>query len=374
MSSRAINQATTHRKLKTMKMLVMLPWLFLFFFVAPVQSQGDLSVELETTPGASQIGPDNTFAKTTLRVVDAAGQTVPNAYLKFHLDAPPDNAFVSTDFPIVENTPLMDYEGVLPDGVLEFDYIYPIRGTYSFVVEAGRDASTLKYEDTLTLQLNENRNEILNFVLFGLILLGLGIAAGFIIGRGARAQRMAATGIALLLGMGLVSGSAFTAQAHDGGNVSSAEAFTEQSTNGNLTLSYSMNPGGGRVGSLNRLTLTATDSSGQLVPDTTFEVAFWHIEDEKPIFATTLFAPAGESNLKFQFFDGAEHEVRLAASNPAGTVGLTRVVEVEGLSPPLPVKIKTTVYLVALVLAGIFIGLRIQAVRAKKLEAMPVGA
>ena len=70
----------------------------------------------------------------------------------------------------------------------------PIRGTYIFVVEAGSDASTLTYEDTLTLQLNENRNEILNFVLFGLRLLGLGIAAGFIIGRGARAQRMAARG------------------------------------------------------------------------------------------------------------------------------------------------------------------------------------
>lgn len=53
---------------------------------------------------------------------------------------------------------------------------------------------------------------------------------------------------------------------------------------------------------------------------------------------------------------------------------LTSVVGVEGLGPPLPVKIKTTVYLIALVLVGILIGLRIQVVHAKKLEAMPVGA
>lgn len=359
-----------------MKKITMLPLLFLLllFLVVPVQSQGDLSIVLETTPAASQIGPDSTFAKTTLRVIDASGQPVSNAYLKFHLDAPPGNAFISTDFPMVEDTPLLGYAGPLPAGILEFDYVYPIRGTYNFAVEAGRDASTLTYEDTLTLKLSENRNEVLNFVFFGLILLGLGIIAGFIIGRGARAQRMVAAGIALLLGVGLVSGSAFTAHAQGGSDVSSAEPFTEQSTNGNLTVSYAMNPGAGRVGSLNHLTLRATDNSGRLVPDTTFEITFWHIEDEKPVFTTTLFAPTGETDLAVQFFDGADHEVRLAAISPVGSVDLTRVVEVEGLSPPLPVKIKTTVYLVALVLVGILIGLRIQVVHAKKLEVIPVRA
>jgi hypothetical protein len=357
-----------------MKKSMILLLLFLLFLVVPVQSQSNLSVVLETAPTAGQIGPDRTFAKTRLRVVDATGQTVPNAYLKFHLDAPPANALISTDFPIVEDTPLLEYAGPLPDGIFEFDYIYPIRGTYIFAIEAGRDASTLTYKDSLKLKLSENRNEVLNFVFFAFILLGLGIATGFIIGRGARAQRMVAASLALLLGLTLVSGSTFTAQAHGGGDVSSVKPFSQQNTNGDLTLSYSMNPGAGRVGTLNHLNLTATNGSGQLVPNTTFEVTLWHIEDEKPVFATTLIAPTGAADLEFQFFDGAEHEVRLVASNPAGTVDLTRVVEVEGLSPPLPVKIKTMVYLVGLVLAGILIGLRIQVVRAKTLEVVPVGA
>lgn len=110
---------------------------------------------------------------------------------------------------------------------------------------------------------------------------------------------MVASGIALLLGMGLVGSSAFTAQAHSGSDVSNVEPFTEQGTNGNLTLSYSMKPGAGRVGTLNHLNLTATDNSGRLVPDTTFEVTLWHIEDEKPVFATTLFTLTGETDLEF---------------------------------------------------------------------------
>jgi hypothetical protein len=355
------------------KKLTLLLLLFLLFLGPPAQGQSDLSVVLETNPPANQIGPDSTLTQTTLRVVDANGQAIPNAYLKFHLDAPPGNAFISTDFPIVEGTPLLEYAGTLPEGVLRFDYIYPIRGNYNFHIEAGRDDTTLTFQETLTLKLRENRNEIFNFVFFGLLLLGLGVVAGFIIGRGARAQRLAAAGLVLLFGLSLVSGSVFTVQAHGGGDGSQAEPFTEQSTDGELSLSYSMNPGAGRVGALNHLNLALSNSQAQLVPDTTFEITFWHIEDEKPVFATSLFAPTGQSDFEFQFFDGAEHEVRVVATNAAGVVDLTRTIEVEGLDPPLPVKIKTTIYLVAFVLVGILIGLRLQLVRGKKLEIAPVG-
>lgn len=357
-----------------MKRLIILPLLCLLFLVRPAHSQSDLSVVLETNPSAGQIGPDRTLTHTTLRVVDANGQAVSNVYLKLHLDAPPGNAFISTDFPVVEGTPLLEYAGTLPAGVLTFDYIYPIRGSYRFHVEAGRDDSDVTFQNTLTLKLSENRNEVLNLIFFGSILVGLGMVAGFVIGRGARAQRMAAVGLVLLFGVGLSSGSLFTAQAHGGGDVSTAEPFTEQSANGDVSLSYSMNPGAGRVGTLNHLNFTATDRQGQLLPDTTFEVTLWHIEDEKPMFATTLFAPTGQADFEFQFFDGAEHEVRAVATNTAGSVALTRMVEVEGLSPPLPVKIKTTIYLLALVLIGILIGLRLQLIRGKKLAMTPVRA
>ena len=357
-----------------MKRLLIFPLLLLLISVNPVQRQNNLSVVLKTTPSATEIGPDSTFVKTTLTVVDAAGQAVPNAYLKLHLDAPSGNAFISTDFPIVEGTPLIEYEGILPDGLLEFSYIYPIRGAYNFEVEAGRDPATATYKDTLTLTISENRNEIFSFIIFAALLLVLGLVAGFIIGRGARAQQMATGGLALLIGAGLVISSTAVAQAHGGGDVSDAEPFTESATNGDLTVAYAMNPGAGRVGTFNALTFSATDTQGNPTSDTTFDVTLWHIEDEKPVFAATLYAPEGNANLNFQFFDGAEHEVRLAASNSAGLVQLTRVVEVEGINPPLPTKIKTTIYLVLITFVGILVGLRIQVVQGKKQQFAPVGA
>lgn len=340
---------------------------------APTQGQGNLSVKLETKPGADQIGPDNSFVHTTLTVVDAGGQAVPNAYLKLHLDSPPGNPIISTDFPIVEDTALLEYEGTLPNGVLEFEYIYPIRGEYTFQVEAGRDAAALSFKDTLSLSLSENSNEVMNGIIFVGGLLVLGIVAGVIIGNGARAQRMAAGIILIVLLGGLIGSTTPLAQAHGGEHEAHTEPFTESATTGDMTLTYLMNPGAGKVGTLNTLTLAATDSAGALAPNTTFEVKLWHIEDDKPVFATTLYAPSGETQFDFQFFDGAEHEVRLTASNASGTVDLTKVVDVEAVDPPLAVKIKTTVMLVLVTLVGILIGLRIQVMRGRGREFIPAG-
>jgi hypothetical protein len=353
---------------------IILVVLLAFLAVTPAQGQDDLAVILETMPAANQIGPDNTLARTTLKVIDASGQAVSNAYLKLHLDSPPGNPVISTDFPMVENTTLLEYEGALPDGVFVFEYIYPIRGAYSFHVEAGRDAGSASFKDTLSLSLSENTNEVINGIIFIGLVLGLGIVAGVIIGNGARAQRMAATGLILaFLIPSLVFGSASLAQAHGGGDVAQVEPFTESAANGDLTLTYGMSPGAGRVGTLNTMSFQASDSSGALVADTTFEVNLWHIEDEKPVFSARLFAPRGQTEFKFQFFDGAEHEVRVTARNASGSVGLARIVEVEGLDPPLAVKIKTTAYLVIVAFLGILIGLRIQFIRGKKREWSHVG-
>lgn len=354
-----------------MRKIIILTLFIGLWVVAPAQSQGDLAVVLETRPPAGQIGPDNTLAQTTLSVVDANGRPLPNAYLKLHVDAPPGNAFISTDFPIVEDTPLLNYEGILPDGVLEFEYIYPIRGQYRFEVEAGREAAAISFKDTLSLTLSENRNEVINGVIFIGLLFILGIVAGLIIGTGARAQRMAAAGLAVLVIGGLVGGAASLVQAHGGDEVSSAEPFTESAANGDLRVTYRMSPGAGRVGALNTLSFEASDSAGNLRPETTFEVTFWHIEDDKPVFATTLYAPTGQTQFEFQFFDGAEHEVRLTAQHGPGTVGLAKVVEVEGISPPISTRLKTTFYLALVILIGILIGLRIQVGRGRGQQLVP---
>ncbi|MCL4302119.1 MAG: hypothetical protein KJ077_40880 [Anaerolineae bacterium] len=362
------------------KRIANLVLLMALFWGPSAQAQSDLSVILEAAPADSQpgpIGPDKTFVHTSLTIVDATGRAVPNAFLKLRLDAPASNPLLSTDFPVVESTTLLRYEGTLPTGRFEFDYIYPIRGQYNFQVEAGRDAATPSFHNTLNLDLSENVNEVINLIILVTGLLALGIVAGVVVGNGARAQRMATMGLVLIaLGIGLLSSLPSTVQAQHGEHdVMSAEPFTESATNKDLTLTYMMNPGRGEVGRLSHLNFAATDSSGAPVPNTSFAVKFWHIEDKKQVFAANLYAPTGQTQLDFQFFDGAEHEVQLQASSATGTVDLTKVIAVQPIDPPLLVKIKTTLYLVLIVFGGILVGLRFSFNRSKSgMEPSPLNA
>lgn len=358
------------------KFLALLP-LIVLFAVAPAHSRGDLAVVLETSPAPEQIGPDETLVRTTLRVVDAGGQAVPNARLKLRLEAPPGQPLISTDFPLVERTTLLAYEGTLPDGVWQFDYVYPIRGTYSFEVAAGTDPGSYAVRDTLKLRLRENRREVLNLVIFLGGLLGFGLVTGVIVGRGARARSLAAAGLSLLLlALALPGGPAATALAHGGEHETGP--VTDSATSGDLTLTSTLRPGGGRVGALNYLTFQATDGQGRPAPGAEFNLSLWHVEDDRPVFAATLPAPQGRADLAFQFFDGAEHRLQVSAARSASpgadTVSLERVVGVEGLSPPLATKIRTLVLLLLVVLAGVVIGLRVEAGRDRKRESLPVAA
>ena len=349
--------------------------LLAFVFTQPLQAQEGLQVTLVTIPSADEIGPDDTLATTTISIVDGTGQPVPNAYLQMHLDAPKGNAFISTDFPIVEGTPLFEFEGLLPDGRLEFDYIYPIRGTYAFEVRAGMSADTLNTAenttDTLSLTIRENASEVWNFAIFAAFLLLFGLIAGYIIGGNARPQPVALGALSILF-WGIVVGlfaenpsvvsahNAAHSAAHGGDTPSNTDPFVEELSQNGLTLRYAMDAGAGRVGTLNAFDFTLTGANDALVPDATFSVDLWHIEDDKPLFSMRLPAPTGTSHMMFQFFDGAEHEVRLEASSPQGNVKLARLVEVEAIDPPLFTKLKTTIYLVFFTFLGILIGLRVR--------------
>jgi len=342
--------------------------LFLLLFSSLVLSgskavaNNDFNVNMVTTPTAKSIGPVADLVHTTLTVKDSNRTIVPNAYLKLHIHSPKGNKILSTDFPWVENTHLMEYEGYLNNGTLVFDYIYPIRGKYRIDVQAGLTPNALSDKQSLSLSVNENPVELKNLLIFIAILLAFGITAGFIIGRGVPSKKAAFTSLAMMMTLALTFGRIPNVYANHPShqNAANVPAFTERASNAGIDLDFTMNPGAGKVGMLNELTLTARDVDGQLIPNTNFDVKLWHIEDDKPVFSTNLFGKNGQANINFQFFDGAEHEVRVVAQNYIGEVSLARIVEVEGIQPPMSAKVKTAIYFVLITLFGIGAGLRLQ--------------
>jgi len=145
----------------------------------------DENVELKYTLDMpiEQIGPDEDVVKLTLHV-QRVGQPL-NARLHVVLDSPPRNSLISTDFPIVEGTRLIDTVAVTQNGELKIDYLFPIRGRYTLTIDATAvDANNEIANETFHFTLRENPNEVRNFVFLVVGLVLFGLISGGVLARG----------------------------------------------------------------------------------------------------------------------------------------------------------------------------------------------
>jgi hypothetical protein len=90
-----------------------------------------VTVSLSSSPPPETIRPDNDMAQVTL-AVQQDGQPVQQGQLQVKVTAPPHPRLLSTDFPIVEATTLLDLASELQDGKFSFDYLFTLSGVYSF--------------------------------------------------------------------------------------------------------------------------------------------------------------------------------------------------------------------------------------------------
>lgn len=132
-----------------------------------------------------------------------------------------------------------------------------------------------------------------------------------------------------------------------------------------LKLMAVLSPAMPAVGETADLSAKLIDASGAPVRDVAYQVSAYHLEDEKDMVNIAFAAPDGTFTWTYQFFDGAAHELRILAA-PQGDaarfapVSAVAEVDVMGLDPPLPVKLKTTFLLLVVVLVGIIVGLAIR--------------
>ncbi len=323
--------------------------------VWPGQAAPAAQVLVETDPPAPAIVPDDTLVTTRLRVVDANGMPVRGARVALHLDTPPRPKVITTDFPHVEDTTLIDLETVLPDGELRFQAVYPIRGTYTFRARVTLPDGQI-VEATPTLSIRENPAEVRNMLIMVGLLFAFGFVSGLIVGSGRKRAGVAA----LVLAAFWLTGS--TALAHNpSGKEPSAQAgpVTVTAEADGLRATATISPGSGAVGRLNEIVVRLTTADGQPVAGQ-ISLAAIHLEDNVPIyrFDDLPLDDDGTARVAVQFFDGTEHELRFTARATDGRAVAWQVpVEVVGFPPPLNVKVRMWLLLLAVVALGLFLGL-----------------
>ena len=93
---------------------------------------------------------------------------------------------MTTDFPIVEGTTLLDLEALAPKGELQFQQMLmlPIRGTYQLLVNLKpiTPNAFTPIQQTLILSVPENGVKFRNFAIVAIMLLTAGLLGGWVIG------------------------------------------------------------------------------------------------------------------------------------------------------------------------------------------------
>ncbi len=318
-----------------------------------------ITVSLSSSPPADAIRPDYDVARVTL-AVERDGQPLTHGHLQVKVTAPPQPKLLSTDFPVVEATTLLELASELKDGTFSFDYLFPIRGEYTFDVALQPIAGASEFAPTSVQtpwQLYESPAEVRNVWLLVVGLFGLGGVLGLVLARSARAQSallLAVFAVPVALGMqaeSLAQGQAETAKAK---HVVRGEQ--------GWALEVHPTPDQGTVGQQVRFDMRLTKDGEVFAGATEMSLELHHIEDDKSIFQTDILASAGETSQRLQFFDGAPHRVtvtaRPASSGPGAASPLQAVfdMDVNGIQPPMAVKLRTMGLLIGVLVIGMVAG------------------
>ncbi len=339
------------------------------------------SIQLTTTPEVGQFYPFEAEATTpqtptllTFTARNPAGELLANSLFKVQIFTPPATPFLSTDFPVVEGTKLLELNAIAPEGKVQFQQMLPIRGKYRLLVNVTPIVANQfsPIEQTLTLDVPENPVKYRNYAILIVVLLAVGIGGGWIMGKQALPQRgeIAPVKVRLLLSGAVLVAIACLVVVNVSAEVSKSHEHTHHSPVETATINDSelqVQISGDKyatVGKLANLQVEAIDpKTNQPVKDVTFKLKTTQLENNWVAFAYQGIPDStGKLNWQQQFFDGAPHllEVEVipnSASSQFQTVVATEEIEVAAVATPLLTRLISFSYLIGAVIIGLAIAL-----------------
>ncbi len=310
---------------------------------------------------------------------DSQGKALSRVRMQIKIVTPETTPWISTDFPIVEGTELLSLEVPAAQGVVEFEQMLPIRGAYQVFVNVlpmNDTAAKPLIEKVLTVNVPENPVKFQNFAILAGMCTLVGVVGGFFIGQpqGGPTLGIPESVRLLLIGLTLTAMAALifiNVSAEFQGGHSSMGGMTakmspmkapspEQDKEQEQVLSLD-GAKEARVGTAESFQAKITDRrTGQAIPSA-FEVSVFNTENNWKLFSI---ATPIDNHLRWrqQFFDGSGHRIEVQTPPHKNQPALItkQSVAVEGIAPPVSVRLKALAYLTGFVALGLFgtMGLR----------------
>ena len=295
----------------------------------------ELNIYLKTSPALGLLRPFADPVNISLLVTRADGRPVDQGSVEIVLDAPKSGAFLSTDFPIVEGSRLLELVLPLRAGRTGWKYLFPIRGEYRLSVRAVTTDGTATAKD-FSVPVLENPTKWLWLGVFCSGLFVFGFAAGRIFTAIPAAARLSS----LLLLLGLVS----IVRGHDG--PSSAEKASSRHKAVEIAAAT--------VGTPTRLRWRAVDG---VKATALLSLSITHLEKHKTVFAIDKVPVDKDYSFDFHFPDGAEYRVdslaEVAGQEPART---EQLVAVTGVEPPVTAQLPSLAFFLLVIALGLSTG------------------
>ena len=332
--------------------------------------EATVSVEMASTPPLQRIRPNTDLAHVTLTVL-LHGKPLGQGHIQLQLTAPPRPQVLATGFPRVEGTPLLVLDSEFRDGTFTLQYLFPIRGTYTFDLEISPVSGGPAFQPTSlrqTVRIAENPVVVRNAWLLIVGLFVLGGVTGVIFARSAAArERLLSRAIVgpLVLCCGALA-PVSTVAADVGHHMETAPhgAPGHQVMRGDdgWELEVHSSPRPATVGHLVQLDIWLRKDGEVFAGMTQVALTVVNQEEAQAVVQTDLLARQGHTSQSLQLYDGAPHTItvtaRPAGGEASGVAPLTAVLglDVLALHPPMAVQIRMMALLLGVLVVGMVVG------------------
>jgi len=326
-----------------------------------------IEVAITCLPPCESLRPDVDLATITCTVL-LHGQPLTGGHLTLQVTAPPRSTVLTTDFPRVEGTTLLQLTSNLrEDGTFFWQYLFPIRGLYTFDVNIAPVPGGPVFRPTRfhkTIRLYENPAEVRHAWLLLSGLFVLGAIVGISLSRSAAAREALQSHALVVLFVPLCSilvpNSAVAGADHS--KMAPPGLHGSQMLQGadGWELEVRPHPEAATVGQLVELAIWLRKDGAVFPSMTNVALEVVNLEDARTVLRSAVRAPTGQTTQRLQLFDGAPHAVTVTA-HPVGegaAAALTAVLhlDVQALHPPLGVKIRLMALLLGVLVSGMALG------------------